>query len=272
MKYPTLAPTSIESHKEWSNPLLLKLRLKFSSLDPDQKNLLLLTGAALLLAIAGLDNVALRDFDEGYYATTGQDTYLRGDWRFPTYLGQPFLSKPPLITWLLMVSYHLLGVSEFSSRLPLALISALAVPLLYLVGREIFSSPKAALWSGTILLTLLPTARLGRLTMLDGVINTFLLWSLFCLLKGRKNPRWLGGIGIGLGLIALSKGLIVVVLGGLLGILALWLGEWRILQRWQFWLGLRSVSPLWSGGMGYSLPSTAKLFGKYILSSTVLSE
>lgn len=211
---------------------------KFRQLNSDKKNLLLLTGAALLLAIAGLDNVPLRDFDEGYYATTGQDTYLRGDWRFPTYLGQPFLSKPPLIAWLLMASYHLLGINEFSSRLPLALISALTVPLLYLVGREIFSSSKAALWSGAILLTFLPTARLGRLTMLDGVINTFLLWSLFCLLKGRKNPRWLGGIGIGLGLIALSKGLIVLVLGGLLGILALWLGEWKIFQRWQLWLGL----------------------------------
>ncbi len=212
--------------------------MNFPALNDDRKYLLLLTGAALILAIAGLGNVPLRDFDEGYYATTAQDTYLRGDWRFPTYLGQPFLSKPPLIAWLVMGSYHLLGISEFSSRLPLALGSALAVPLLYLVGKEIFSDRKAALWSGAMLLTLLPTARLGRLTMLDGVINTCLLWSLLCLLRGRKNPHCLGGIGIGLGLIALAKGLLVLALGLLLGILILWLGEGRIFRRWQFWLGL----------------------------------
>ncbi|MBE9239776.1 ArnT family glycosyltransferase [Synechocystis salina] len=212
--------------------------MNFPALNDDRKYLLLLTAAALVLAIAGLGNVALRDFDEGYYATTAQDTYLRGDWRFPTYLGQPFLSKPPLITWLVMGSYHLLGISEFSSRLPLALGSALAVPLLYLVGKEIFSTPKAALWSSSVLLTLLPTARLGRLTMLDGVINTCLLWSLFCLLKGRKQPHWLAGMGIGLGLIALAKGLLVLALTMLLGILILWLGAGEIFKRWQFWLGL----------------------------------
>lgn len=167
--------------------------MNFPALNDDRKYLLLLTGAALILAIAGLGNVPLRDFDEGYYATTAQDTFLRGDWRFPTYLGQPFLSKPPLIAWLVMGSYHLLGISEFSSRLPLALGSALAVPLLYLLGKEIFSSPRAALWSSSILLTLLPTARLGRLTMLDGVINACLLWSLLCLLRGRKKSPLVGG-------------------------------------------------------------------------------
>ena len=186
--------------------------LKLPALTPDRRNLVILTAAALLLGLVGLGNVPLRDFDEGYYATVAQDTYLRGDWRFPTYHGQGFLLKPPLIVWLISLSYSLLGINEFSTRLPMAVLSALAVPLLYGIGREIFQERKAALYSAVILLTLLPVVRLGRLAMLDGMINTFLLWSLFCLLKGRKNPRWLLGIGFGLGAIALCKGVIVLVL------------------------------------------------------------
>ena len=212
--------------------------LKFSALTPDHKNIAFLTLAALVLALIGLGNVPLRDFDEGYYATVAQDTFLRGDWRFPTYHGQGFLLKPPLIVWLMSLSYWLLGIGEFSTRLPMALLSAIAVPLLYGIGREVFRERKAALYSALILLTLLPMARLGRLAMLDGMINTFLLWSLLCFLKGRKNPRWLIGLGFGLGAIALCKGVIVLVLGGLLGLAGLWMGEWRLLKRWQLWLGL----------------------------------
>ena len=211
---------------------------KLPALTPDVRNLAILTAAALLLGLVGLGNVPLRDFDEGYYATVAQDTYLRGDWRFPTYHGQGFLLKPPLIVWLISLSYSLFGINEFSTRLPMAVLSALAVPLLYGIGRELFRERKAALYSAVILLTLLPVARLGRLAMLDGMINSFLLWSLLCLLKGRQQPRWLIGIGFGLGAIALCKGVIVLVLGGLLGIAGLWIGEGKLLKRWQLWLGL----------------------------------
>lgn len=212
--------------------------MKFSALTPDKRHILILTAAALVLGLVGLGNVPLRDFDEGYYATVAQDTYLRGDWRFPTYHGQGFLLKPPLIVWLISLSYSLFGINEFSTRLPMAVLSAIAVPLLYGIGRELFRERQAALLSAVILLTLLPVARLGRLAMLDGMINTFFLGSLFCLLKGRKNPRWLIGIGFGLGVIALCKGVIVLVLGGLLGIAGVWIGEGKLLKRWQFWLGL----------------------------------
>ena len=177
---------------------------KLPALTPDVRNIAILTAAALLLGLVGLGNVPLRDFDEGYYATVAQDTYLRGDWRFPTYHGQGFLLKPPLIVWLISLSYSLFGINEFSTRLPMALLSAIAVPL----------------------------------AMLDGMINSFLLWSLLCLLKGRQQPRWLMGIGFGLGAIALCKGVIVLVLGGLLAIAGLWIGEGKLLKRWQLWLGL----------------------------------
>ncbi|QUS61021.1 hypothetical protein IQE94_02365 [Synechocystis sp. PCC 7339] len=39
---------------------------------------------AICLAIAGLSNELLRDFDEGYYVTPAQDTYPWWDWRYLT--------------------------------------------------------------------------------------------------------------------------------------------------------------------------------------------
>lgn len=212
--------------------------MKLSAPTPDQKTALWLTLAALALGLMALGNAPLRDFDEGYYATVAQDTYLRGDWRFPTYHGQGFLLKPPLIVWLISLSYRLLGISEFSTRLPMAVLAAIAVPLVYLIGREVFRERQTALYGALILLTLLPTVRLGRLAMLDGMINTFFLGSTLCFLKGRQNTRWLIGVGVGLGAIALCKGVIVLALGGLLALAMVWMGEGRLMKRWPLWLGL----------------------------------
>lgn len=217
---------------------------------PIYRHLGLLTLAALGLFLLNLGQVALRDWDEGYYATVSQDMFQRGEWWFPLYQDQPFLLKPPLLFWLMQASYHLGGINEWTSRLPSALLSALVVPLLYLLGQELFAQPMPALLSALVYLTLLPAVRLGRLAMFDGMINTFWVGALWCLLKGFRNPPWLLGVGLGLGLIALSKGVLALVFAGLMLLFILWEKQGSILGRWELWLGLLlGFSPvlLWYG-------------------------
>ncbi|MEB3309888.1 MAG: glycosyltransferase family 39 protein [Snowella sp.] len=204
----------------------------------DQQWTILFTIAAIFLWLINLGGLSLRDWDEGYYATVSQDMFQRNSWLYPTYQGEPFLLKPPLIFWLIHLSYLVFNITDFSSRLPSAFIAALGVPLIYLIGREIFVNRSAAIFTASVYLTLLPVVRLGRLAMLDGIVNTFFLLAIFGLVKGKKSPHWLIVIGIGLGLITLTKGVLVLALGAILLIYIFLDKQYKILFNPYLWLGL----------------------------------
>ena len=174
--------------------------------------------ASLILWLISLGNLPLRDWDEGTYAIVAREIYRTGNWLYPTIQGDPFLLKPPLMQWLIAVCYHIGGVQEFTTRFPGAFLTALGVPLLYLIGRLVFAENLPALFSALVYLTLLPVVRHGRLAMLDGMTISFFLLLLFCILKARNHKKYALGIGFCLGLITLTKGMLVVVLAGIAGL------------------------------------------------------
>ncbi len=176
---------------------------------PDEVWLLLATGLLYLWRLGGLP---LHDWDEGTIAAVARGMVTSGDWIYPTLHGGPYLNKPPLVEWLIATGY-LGGISEWTSRLLPAVVSALAVPLLYWLGREVFDTRRPALLSAGVFLTLLPVVRHGRLAMRDGVAITLFLLLLLCGLKARKHPGYALGVGICLGLITLTKGILVILLG-----------------------------------------------------------
>ncbi len=171
--------------------------------------------AALILWTISLGDLPLRDWDEATRALIAREIYRTGNWLHPTLQGKPYLLKPPLMDWLIALSYKLGNIGEFTTRFPGAFLSACGVPLIYLVGREIFAQRLPAAYTAGVYLTLLPVVRHGRLAMLDGTIVSFFLLLLLCLLKARQDKRWGIGIGISLGLIALTKGILVILLGGI---------------------------------------------------------
>jgi len=203
--------------------------------------LLLLGSAALLLFTLTLGDVPLRDWDEGTVAQVAKEIWQAQPgsqtWLYPTLWGEPYLNKPPLVHWLIALSYQLGGVNEWTARLPGALLTALSVPLLYLLGQELWGRQPPALLAAIVYLTLLPVVRHGRLAMLDGAILCFLILMLWFLLWSRRDLRACLGVGLSLGLIFLTKGL----LGVLLGAIALGFLAWdtpRLLTSPVFWLGL----------------------------------
>ncbi|MEM8611030.1 MAG: glycosyltransferase family 39 protein, partial [Cyanobacteria bacterium P01_H01_bin.105] len=199
---------------------------------------------ACLLYLWRLGMLPLRDWDEGTIAAVARGMTVSGDWIYPTLYGGPYLNKPPLVEWLMATGY-LGGVSEWTSRLLPALVSALAVPLLYGVGREVFHQRRPALLSAGVFLTLLPVVRHGRLAMRDGVAVTLFLLLLLCGLKSLKKPVYALGIGICLGLIALTKGILVILLGLIalvfFAVQTVWKtrksAEWTLLRNPYLWLG-----------------------------------
>jgi len=195
--------------------------------------------AAIALWTIALGNLPLRDWDEGSHALAARELYRTGNWLYLTFFGEPYFMKPPLGYWIVASSYHLLGgVSELSTRLPVALISASSVPLVYWVGRELFAQRLGAILSASVYLTLLPVVRHGRLMMLDGIVNTFFLLLLLCLLKSRQQRLWAVGMGLCAAAIALTKGVLVLAMGAIAVLYILVDRQWKILRNPYTWLGL----------------------------------
>ncbi|GAF95834.1 unnamed protein product, partial [marine sediment metagenome] len=78
---------------------------------------LLLLIVALAVLVPGTIGVSLVDRDEGWYAQVCREMLESGDWLIPRYLGEVWLAKPPLLYWLVTMSYSLFGVGEWQARL-----------------------------------------------------------------------------------------------------------------------------------------------------------
>ncbi len=195
--------------------------------------------AAVLIFGLNLGGVALRDWDEGIVAQVSREIW-RGklNWLYPTIDSVPYLNKPPLVHWLIGLCFAIGGVSELTARLIPAMLTAASVPLLYAIARELFPRRSIAIFSALVYLTLLPVVRHGRLAMLDGAVLCFLLLSMWCLLRSRRDLRYALGAGIGFGLICLTKGVMLGLLLGAIGCLFLVWDTPRLLTSGYLWGGL----------------------------------
>lgn len=197
--------------------------------------------AALVLFTVRLGDVPLRDWDEGLVAQLAREIQQAASgsmtWLYPTLWGEPYWNKPTLIHTLVAWAYAIGGVNEWTARLPSALLTASSVPLLYQIGCELFFGKLAALFAALVYLTSLPVVRQGRLAMLDGAILCFLLLLVWCGLRARRDCRFALGIGISIGLICLTKGIMVgVLLGTILLVFLAW-DTPRLLRLPYLWWG-----------------------------------
>lgn len=196
--------------------------------------------AAIILFSINL-GVPLRDWDEGTVAQVAREIWRSPAdswrWLYPILGGEPYLNKPPLMHLLIALAYSIGGVNEWTSRLPGAMLTAVSVPLLYGIGREIFPQRLPAVFSALVYLTLLPVVRHGRLAMLDGAVVCFFLLMILCLLRSRRNLGYCLGVGISLGLICLTKGILGILLGAIALLFLLW-DTPRLLTSWYLWVGI----------------------------------
>jgi 4-amino-4-deoxy-L-arabinose transferase-like glycosyltransferase len=153
--------------------------------------------------------------DESRYAEIPREMLARGEWVVPYLQGQPYLDKPPLLYWLVMASYRVFGVHDWSARLVPALALHACVLATYLLGRRSLGE-RPAFW-GALLLALAPGfMSMGRLLLLDGLLA---LWVLVALLSafeavraGQLRWAWWLTAALACGLGVLTKGPIAVLL------------------------------------------------------------
>jgi 4-amino-4-deoxy-L-arabinose transferase-like glycosyltransferase len=153
--------------------------------------------------------------DEGRYAEIPREMLHQGEWIVPQLQAEPYLDKPPLFYWLVMLSYQLLGVQDWSARMVPALALHGSILLAYVLGRR--NLGERAAFRGALLLSLAPGfLSMGRLLVLDGLLT---LWTTLGLLAGYeaiRGPRllwrwWLvAAAACGLGI--LTKGPVALIL------------------------------------------------------------
>lgn len=202
-----------------------------------------LVGLLMALGLFGMDlgRLPLRDWDEGTVAQVAREIWRSAPgsltWLHPTLGGVPYLNKPPLVHWLIALAYQVGGVNEAMTRLPGAVLSAVSVPLLYAIARELFPQRRGAIFSAAIYLTLLPVVRHGRLAMLDGAALCFFCFLVWSTLRSRRDLRYSLGIGIGFGLLCLTKGLLALLLGAIALLFLAW-DTPRLLTSLYLWSGV----------------------------------
>src|SRR5262245_46981108 len=116
--------------------------------------------------------------DEGRYAQIPFEMLTRGEWIVPTLQGEPYLDKPPLFYWMVMLSYSLLGVHDWAARVVPALAVMASVLIAYVLGRRLVGE-RAAFWGALALLLAPGFVGAGRLLVLDGLLTLWVTISIF---------------------------------------------------------------------------------------------
>lgn len=183
--------------------------------------------AIIAFYLFGLGRLPLVGPDEPRYAQVAREMFLRGDFVTPTLGGYVWLEKPALLYWLMIVTYKLFGVSEFSARLGPALCGLLTIAAVCVLARAIERTSTddqfqgIGHWSVLSLATSLGMIVFSRAASFDIVVTMTITWSLvfFALHELASSPRnrklLLAGFYGTIGLSLLAKGLIgpVIILG-----------------------------------------------------------
>ncbi len=196
----------------------------------ERRWLLALIGLFSVLLFLELPGSKLIEPDEARYAEIPREMLAAGDWVTPRLNGTRYYEKPPLLYWANAVSFKALGETPFAARLPtrLAALGTAALIALSLGGEW-------GLWAALILLSAPLSFVLGRYNVTDGVLTFGMTLAL--VVDARLLPRRAAHVvaraaRTGCGLAVLAKGLIGIVLPGL--VFLLYIGvmrEWRRLGR-----------------------------------------
>jgi 4-amino-4-deoxy-L-arabinose transferase-like glycosyltransferase len=166
-----------------------------------------------------LSSFGLIGADEPRYAQVAREMSARHDWVTPMLGGTAWLEKPPLYYWQAMITYRLLGVSDWAARLPSAFDALVLVLAAYWFLRRF--RPGTALDGALMLATSAAIVGYARAASMDMALATtfsvaMLAWFAWFESQSRRH---LGVFYASLALSMLAKGPVAPFLAALLIIL-----------------------------------------------------
>jgi 4-amino-4-deoxy-L-arabinose transferase-like glycosyltransferase len=173
-------------------------------------------GILLFYNLGGWD---LWNPDEPRYAQVAKEMLQGEGWIIPHLNGEVYLDKPPLFFWLMAATATVIGgMNEFAARFPSALFGLLTLPLLFFLGKRLFSE-RGGFFAALILATNVEFLWLARRASIDTTLTFFTTAAIALLYVGfyQQHGRWilylLAYLAMALGVLTkLQIGVIVPVL------------------------------------------------------------
>jgi 4-amino-4-deoxy-L-arabinose transferase-like glycosyltransferase len=158
----------------------------------------------------------LFDDVDAAFAQIGRVMFQSGDWVTPRLDGVRDMEKPPLLFWLIGLAYRAFGVKDWVARIPLALGAVILCWLTVRFGAWAFGL-KGGFYAGLVLVSSLGLYLFTRILFLDGLLTVAITASLYCFVRTlepdeKRHRQWALGLGAGLGVGLLAKGLIALAL------------------------------------------------------------
>ncbi len=223
-----------------------------------RKNIFLVIGlfAATIYLGCILSPPSLMDDVDSVQAQIARNMLSSGDWVTAHLDGVPFLEKPPLIYWMVAVSYKILGAHDWTARIPVAL-SAIALCLVTGVFGVWAFGKRAGLYAGLCMSTCIGLFLFTRIILPDATLTLTIILALWAMLRAldEEEPRpglWLTVMAVCLAAGLLLKSLIGIVFPIAAGLLYLAITHqlfsartWKRLHPFRFLLIVLLVAAPW---------------------------
>jgi 4-amino-4-deoxy-L-arabinose transferase-like glycosyltransferase len=185
--------------------------------------LIILSGVAFCY---GISSYPIVDMNEGLYAEIAREMLALKDYIIPHLNYVPYLEKPPLLYWLIALSYKIFGINTFAARLVPTLFSISLLGITLWFTKKI-KQPQVGWLTAMILASSFGVIIIGRIVFFDMLLTTLLALSLFCFYLWHQSERiiYLRSAYIALALAFLTKGLLPVIIAFLIAIAFLLLSK-----------------------------------------------
>ena len=158
---------------------------------------------------------SLQDDVDAVQAQISRNMIASGDWVTPRLDGVIYLEKPPLIYWLIAITYKIFGVHDWAARIPIALSSIASVLADRSIGIWAFGR-RAGFYAGLCMATCVGLWLFTRVLIPDVILTATIALAMWALLRvldeDEPHPRaWAYILAASLGVGLLLKSLIGVV-------------------------------------------------------------
>lgn len=230
---------------------------------PNRKELLCLIFLWGIIYLASCAHPpALLDDADTVHAEAAREMAESGDWITLHANGIRYLEKAPLMYWSVALSYKLFGVSEFSSRLPIALATLALMLATMLLGKFAFGD-RAGFHSALCIGTCVGIYLFTRVLWPDVILTLFITMAFYCFLRANEEPhrsRFAYGIYFFGALAVLTKGLVGAAFPAIIIVAYLLItGELRKLLQLKLFTGsllFMIVAAPWHLAAGLSNPGS----------------
>ena len=183
--------------------------------------------------LPALGSLAIKG-EEGRRILPAIEMLKTGDYVVPQVGSNPYFRKPPLVNWVVALSFKIFGVrNEWTARLPSAL-AVLAVAIAFVTVAGASLGPKGSMIAALIWLTNIGMIEKGRLIEIEGLYVSLCGLAIICWLSFRTQNKsaWLiwvpASIFLGLGM--LTKGPTLLLFFYAIVLAVLWQNKnWRLL-------------------------------------------